>query len=230
QLSKLVDVDDESYALDVDALAAFDRSADLGQLRVPAVFVSGEFDLVTTPEQMSQLADQVAGSRSVELAGVSHLSVIEAPDAAAHEIARLLADSAQGMRTRRAVLGDAHVDRATAAATAETQPFQDFITRYAWGEIWSRTELSRRDRSIATLAVLVADSHESELRMHIRAALRNGLTRSEIAEVIMHTALYAGLPPANSALAVMREVFENLEADETDQPDQPVQTEQEGSR
>ena len=120
------------------------------------------------------------------------------------------------MVVRRAVLGDAHVDAATAAITEETAPFQDFITRYAWGEIWARPDLSRRERSIATLASLVTGGHEAELRMHVRAARRNGLARAEIAEVIMHTALYAGLPPANTALGIAREVF----AEEPD-PDEP---------
>jgi 3-oxoadipate enol-lactonase/4-carboxymuconolactone decarboxylase len=105
------------------------------------------------------------------------------------------------------VLGDAHVDRATAAITPETADFQDFITRYAWGEVWARPQLTRPERSIATLASLVTGGHENELRMHVRAALRNGLTRAQIAEVIQHTALYAGLPAANGALAIMREVF-----------------------
>ena len=97
--------------------------------------------------------------------------------------------------------------RAVAATTPETAPFQDFITRYAWGEIWARPELSRRERSIATLASLVTGGHEAEIRMHVRAALRNGLERDEITEVILHTALYAGLPAANAALAIAREVF-----------------------
>jgi 3-oxoadipate enol-lactonase/4-carboxymuconolactone decarboxylase len=121
------------------------------------------------------------------------------------------------MAVRRAVLGDAHVDRATAAITAETADFQDFITRYAWGEVWARPQLTRQQRSIATLASLVTGGHEHELRMHVRAALRNGLTRAEIAEVVHHTALYAGLPAANSALAIMREVFaESDQAQEND--------------
>ena len=91
--------------------------------------------------------------------------------------------------------------------TPETAAFQDFLTRYAWGEVWTRPQLTRAQRSIATLASLVTGGHESEFRMHARAALRNGLTRTEIAEVVHHTALYAGLPAANSAMAILREVF-----------------------
>ena len=116
---------------------------------------------------------------------------------------------------RRAVLGDAHVDAAIAATTPQTAAFQDFITRYAWGEVWSRPGLTRRERSIATLASLVTGGHEAELRMHVRAALRNGLTRDEIAEVLLHTALYAGLPASNEALAIMRDVFAEQDATTT---------------
>jgi len=122
-----------------------------------------------------------------------------------------------GMKVRRAVLGDAHVDRATAAITPETAAFQDFITRYAWGDVWSRPQLTRSQRSIATLASLVTGGHENEFRMHARAALRNGLSPTEIAEVVHHTALYAGLPAANSAMAILREVFAEGGTDDTEE-------------
>jgi 4-carboxymuconolactone decarboxylase len=108
---------------------------------------------------------------------------------------------AQGMRIRREVLGDAHVDRAVANTTEFTEPFQDFITRYAWGEIWSRPGLSKAERSIVTLTVLAAMQHEEELAMHVKAALRNGLTEEQIAEVLLQTGLYAGVPVANRAFA-----------------------------
>jgi 3-oxoadipate enol-lactonase/4-carboxymuconolactone decarboxylase len=111
------------------------------------------------------------------------------------------------MRTRREVLGDDHVDRAIAATTPFTAAFQEFITRYAWGEIWSRPGLGRRERSIATLAALVALGAENEIAMHVRAAIRNGLTQDEIAETLLHTAVYAGLPRANRAFAIAAQVF-----------------------
>jgi 4-carboxymuconolactone decarboxylase len=110
--------------------------------------------------------------------------------------------SARGMRVRRAVLGDAHVDRAVANTTDFTRPFQDFITRYAWGEIWSRPGLTRQQRSIVTLTVLAALQHEDELAMHVKAALRNGLTEGEIQEVLLQVGLYAGVPVANRAFAI----------------------------
>ncbi len=113
-----------------------------------------------------------------------------------------------GERTRREVLGDAHVDRAQERATDFTRPFQDFITRYAWGEVWNRPGLDRRQRSMITLAALTAVRAEGELEIHVRAALRNGLTPEEIREVLLHTAVYAGLPAANAAFAIAQRVLE----------------------
>ena len=122
-------------------------------------------------------------------------------------------DFDDGMRIRRAVLGDAHVDRATAQSTDTTAAFQDFITRYAWGGIWTRPGLDRRSRSIVTLTALVAGRHLEELELHLRAALRNGLTREEITEVLLQTAVYCGVPAANSAFAVARDVLSHPSTD-----------------
>ena len=115
----------------------------------------------------------------------------------------------QGMAVRRAVLGDAHVDRAVAATTSFTEPFQDFITRYAWGGVWTREGLDRRTRSAVTLAVLTALGREHELAMHVRAARRNGMSDEEIGEVLLHTAVYAGVPAANRAFAIAKQVLED---------------------
>jgi 3-oxoadipate enol-lactonase/4-carboxymuconolactone decarboxylase len=114
----------------------------------------------------------------------------------------------QGMQLRRAVLGDEHVDRAVKGTTAFTEDFQDLITRYAWGEIWTRTGLDRRMRSAITMTALVARGHYEELALHVRAALRNGLTPDEIAEVLLHSAIYCGVPAANSAFKVAQRVLE----------------------
>ena len=113
----------------------------------------------------------------------------------------------QGMATRRAVLGDAHVDRAIASTDEFTADFQDFITRYAWGEIWSRPGLDRRMRSAITLTALTALNHNHELAMHVRAARRNGLTPDEIKEVLLQAAIYCGVPAANRAFAIAQEVL-----------------------
>ena len=112
-----------------------------------------------------------------------------------------------GMQTRREVLGDEHVDRAIANTTEFTAPFQDLITRYAWGEIWTRPGLSRPERSMITLAMLAALRQEEELAMHVRAAVRNGLTAEQIQEVLLQVAIYAGVPAANRAFAVAAQVL-----------------------
>lgn len=113
-----------------------------------------------------------------------------------------------GMEVRREVLGDAHVDRAIANTTDFTAPFQEFITKMAWGSVWTRDGLERRERSMITLAVLCALRCEDELAMHVRAALRNGLTPDEIREVLLHTAVYAGVPQANTAFAAAQKVLQ----------------------
>jgi 4-carboxymuconolactone decarboxylase len=124
-----------------------------------------------------------------------------------------------GMTVRRAVLGDEHVDRAVAGTTDFTAPFQDFITRYAWGDVWTRPGLDRRTRSVITLTVLTALGHENELAMHVRAAVRNGLTEAEIGEVLLHTAIYAGVPAANTAFAIAQRVLAEVSPD--DRPGTP---------
>ena len=113
----------------------------------------------------------------------------------------------RGMKTRREVLGDEHVDNAVAGTTPFTADFQELITRYAWGEIWSRPGLDRRTRSCITLTALVALGHHHELAMHVRAALRNGLTPDEIKEVLLQSAVYCGVPAANRAFAIASEVL-----------------------
>jgi 4-carboxymuconolactone decarboxylase len=113
----------------------------------------------------------------------------------------------QGMRVRREVLGDAHVDRASAAETEFTAPFQDLITRYAWGDVWSRPGLTRAERSIITLTALATLRQEEELAMHVRAAVRNGLTAIQIREILLQVAVYAGVPAANRAFAIAQRVL-----------------------
>ena len=121
-----------------------------------------------------------------------------------------------GMRIRREVLGDDHVDRAVDGTTPLTEPFQDLLTRYAWGEVWARPGLDRRTRSAVTLAVLTALHCRGEIGMHVAAARRNGLSAEEIGEVLLHTAVYAGLPAANEAFAIARDVLEQTTGGQTD--------------
>jgi 4-carboxymuconolactone decarboxylase len=135
----------------------------------------------------------------------------------------------RGTKVRREVLGDEHVDRAVSATTPFTEPFQDFITRYAWGEIWSRPGLSRPERSLVTLAVLAALQHEHELAMHVKGALRNGLTPGQIQEVLLQVAVYAGVPAANRAFPIAQRVLAEAAqaveasraAEAADPPDDP---------
>src|SRR5258707_12365956 len=115
----------------------------------------------------------------------------------------------QGMAVRREVLGNEHVDRAIARTTEFTAPFQDFITRYAWGDIWSRPGLSRSERSMITLTALAVLRQDEELAMHVRAALRNGLSVAQIQEILLQVAVYAGVPAANRAFAIAADVLEN---------------------
>ncbi|MDA3645552.1 4-carboxymuconolactone decarboxylase [Saccharopolyspora indica] len=120
---------------------------------------------------------------------------------------------AQGMGVRREVLGDEHVDRANAKTTPFTEGFQDFITRYAWGELWSGDGVDRRTRSMLTLAILAAVGCEDEFAMHVKAARRNGVPPEHIREVLMHVAVYAGVPRANSAFAIANTILGDEQSD-----------------
>ncbi len=117
----------------------------------------------------------------------------------------------EGLKVRRAVLGEAYVERAQAAENEFNSAFQDLLTRYAWGEVWSRTGLPRRARSLITIAMLVALNRDDELKMHIRGALQSGVTREELRETLLHAAIYCGLPAANSAFHLAEEVFSEIE-------------------
>jgi len=163
------------------------------------------------PAALRTIADGIPGARLVVVPG-AHLANVESPDAVTAALLAHLRPAgetvhARGMRVRREVLGDAHVDRAVAGTTDLTAPFQDLITRYAWGEIWARPGLTRAERSIITLTALATLRQEEELALHTRAALRNGLTQEQIGEVLLQVAVYAGVPAANRAFAVAQRVF-----------------------
>ncbi|WP_292934704.1 4-carboxymuconolactone decarboxylase [Noviherbaspirillum sp.] len=121
----------------------------------------------------------------------------------------------KGMAVRRAVLGDAHVDRAQANRTELTSEFQDLITRYAWGEIWTRPGLPRHIRSLLTIMAMIALNREEELALHLRAAANNGVTRDEIKEVLLQAAIYCGVPAANSAFRLAQEVFQKIDQEQS---------------
>jgi 3-oxoadipate enol-lactonase / 4-carboxymuconolactone decarboxylase len=213
-LDVLRGADPESYALVCEALAAFDVRDRLGEITAPVLAIAGSDDLPTPPEGLARIAASVRNGRLVVLQKVAHLAPAERPD----EVASLLDEHfggpatldrvrEAGMTVRRQVLGDEHVDRAVAGTTPFTRDFQELITAYAWGEIWTRPGLDRRSRSMITLTALVALGHHEELAMHLRAARTNGLTDDEIKEVLLQTAIYCGVPAANTAFRIAQRVL-----------------------
>ncbi|MBT2417796.1 3-oxoadipate enol-lactonase [Streptomyces sp. ISL-22] len=200
--------DRDAYAACCDALAAFDLRDELPSITAPTLLIAGREDPATPPAHLREIADAVAGAALVEIPGASHLAPAQCPEAVLTALrAHFDGGARRGMEVRREVLGDAHVDRAQARQTAFTARFQDFISRYAWGEIWTDPTLSRRERSMITLTALVAHGHYDELAMHVRAARRNGLTPQEIGAVLLQTAVYCGVPAANSAFAAAQRVL-----------------------
>ncbi len=200
---------DDGYAACCDALAALDLRPLLPAITAPTLVIAGADDLAIPVEHGAAIAAAIPDARLAVVPGAAHLANIEASEAVTRLLLNHLAPS-PGTTVRREVLGDAHVDRATAGTDAFTADFQDLITRYAWGEIWTRPGLDRRTRSAITLAMLATLHHDDELAMHVRAALRNGLTRDEIKEILLQVAIYAGAPAANRAFAVARRTFAEL--------------------
>jgi 3-oxoadipate enol-lactonase/4-carboxymuconolactone decarboxylase len=202
------EADPEAYAACCDALAAFDLRDRLAEVSVPTLLVAGREDPATPPEHLREIADAVPDAALVEIPGASHLAPAQRPEAVLTALrAHFDGTARRGMEVRREVLGDPHVDRAQARQTPFTARFQDFISRYAWGEIWTDPTLTRRERSMITLTALVAHGHYDELAMHVRAARRNGLTPEEIGAVLLQTAVYCGVPAANSAFATAQRVL-----------------------
>lgn len=184
----------------------------------PVVAVAGVYDSDVAISDVATLAHGAPGGRLVVFERVGGPAPLEAPEQVAAELLRLapapefttIAERTDaGMAVRRAVLGDAHVDRATAAATDLTREFQDFITDYAWGGIWTRPGLDRRARSMITLTALVARGHHEELAMHLKAARTNGLSFDEIRELLLQTAIYCGVPDANTAFRIAKQTLES---------------------
>ena len=219
-LDALRDTNAECYALVCEALAVFDVVDRLPQITTPVLAIAGAQDIPTPPEGLAQIASGVRDGRLIVLDGVGHLAPAEAPDRVADLIAGQLARNQSdhlyeaGMAVRREVLGDSHVDRAVAATNAFTADFQELITRYAWGSIWTRPGLDRRSRSLITLTALVARGHHEELAMHVRAARRNGVTTDEIKELLLQTAIYCGVPDANSAFRIANKVLTEYDSAE----------------
>ena len=228
---------DEGYVAVCGALAEFDVRDRLAEIGAPVLAVAGAEDVATPVENLREIAEGVKDGRLVVLDGVAHLAPAEAPEVVARLVRRHVlgeqqepapaapaaagpgpADAARtlgevydaGLAVRREVLGDAHVDRAVAGTTDLTRDFQELITQYAWGSIWTRPGLDRRSRSLITLPALVARGHHEELAMHVRAARRNGVSVEEIQELLLQTAVYCGVPDANTAFRIAQRVLDEM--------------------
>ncbi|MFS3136876.1 3-oxoadipate enol-lactonase [Gluconacetobacter sacchari] len=214
--------DPEGYAAACEALAACDLSARIGTIAVPTLVVVGEDDPSTPVATARALADSVPSSRLVILPQASHIPTVEQPDAVAAALLDAFSPAtrddvppdlyAAGMAVRRAVLGTAHVERSTTRITDFDRYFQTFITRTAWGQVWSRPQFDRRTRSIVTLALLAGLGCEEEFALHIRASRNTGCSDEDIAELLLHVAVYAGIPKANGAVRCAKEILAEMAA------------------
>jgi 3-oxoadipate enol-lactonase/4-carboxymuconolactone decarboxylase len=205
----LSEADDEGYAGCCEAIAAMDQRDDVSRISAPTMLLYGARDPVTPPEAGEVLRQSIADSGLVVVARAAHIANVEQPEAFTRTLIEHLVGGAleRGIARRRAVLGAEYVDRALLGAPAFTAPFQELITRYAWGEIWSRPGLPQETRQLLTIAMLVALGRFDELELHLRAARTAGITSATITEVLMQTAIYAGVPAANSAFAVAKRVL-----------------------
>jgi 3-oxoadipate enol-lactonase / 4-carboxymuconolactone decarboxylase len=194
------------------AIRDADFREDLQKISVETLVITGDEDPVTNVEQAEFLANNIPNSH-LKVLTARHLSATELPQKFAETIIEFIAGKSafeQGMHVRRTVLGDAHVNKATANINSFTADFQEFITKYAWGEIWTRSELAKREKSLITMAMLIALNRPAEFKMHVKAAFNNGVTVAEIKEVIMQSAIYCGLPAANDAFHLALEVMNDL--------------------
>lgn len=228
-LHSLQNADRFSYAHASLALADFDMTEDLTTVATPLLALAGEKDLVSPPDHARAVAAGAQDGQAAVLKNVAHQGPTEDPEATAHilhaffsgqQVAQAAGDQTikevydAGMVVRREVLSDAHVDRATASADEFTADFQEMITRYAWGTIWTRPGLDRKMRSAVTLTAMVAGKYWDELAMHVKAARRNGLTVDEIKEILLQTAIYCSVPAANVAFSVAKDALAEYDAEE----------------
>ncbi|MGZ8744982.1 MAG: alpha/beta fold hydrolase, partial [Nocardioides sp.] len=204
-LNALRETDDEGYVQVCAALAEFDVRDRLAEIDTPVLAVAGAADVATSTDKLREIADGVADGRLVVLDGVAHLAPAEVPET----VARLVREHLLGE-----IFAEIDDDRVSAATTELTSEFQELIAQYAVGSIESRPGLDRRSRSLITLTALVARGHHEELAPHLRAALTNGLSIDEIKELLLQTAIYCGVPDANKAFRIAREVLAEEEGDD----------------
>lgn len=233
-LHTLQDADRHSYARLCEALGGFDVRDRLAEISVPLLTIHGAHDVVCPPDRGEEITRAVRRGTSAVVESVAHQAPLEEPEETARLLTEHLGAEATGaaevpighdrlatgqevheagMAVRRQVLGTAHVDRAESRKDETTQDFQDLITRYAWGTIWTRPGLDRRMRSAVTITALVAGGFWDECAMHLRAALRNGLSREEIGEILLQTSIYCSVPAANTAFQLAQRVFAEVDED-----------------
>lgn len=210
----------EGYASCCAAIEHMSIVDDLSTITAPTLVIAGADDPATPPDHARRIAEAVPGARLAVVPDAAHLGNLQQPATFTGLIIDHLRPNrrALGMSVRRSVLGDSHVDNAVAAETEFTRPFQEYITEGAWGTVWSRPGLDRRTRSAVTLAALTALRAHEELPMHVRAARRNGLSEAEIAEILLHTAVYAGAPAGNAAFAIAKRTLEETPGPLPEQP------------
>jgi 3-oxoadipate enol-lactonase/4-carboxymuconolactone decarboxylase len=211
---QLLDTDADTFAQCCELLAGLDLRPDLHRITARTLVIGADRDEALPPPHSPTVADGIKGATLVEVGPAGHLAPVELPAVITDLLAEHFAPPSAleaGFATRRAVLSDSYVDAAIAGTTPFTADFQELITSYAWGTVWTRPGLARRERSITSLAVLVTLGAENELATHIRGGLRNGLTRAEIGEILMHTAIYAGVPRAMRGFAIAQRVFTELD-------------------
>lgn len=205
---------DTGYLAACRAIRDADLTAISASITLPVLCIAGQEDQSVPPSAVKDLAAQIPGARLETLDGVGHLPCLEVPKDLARQIAAFDPQSpdllTRGLATRRAVLGDTHVDRAEAAKTEFDQPFQTLITEGAWGRVWSDETLSRRERSMLTLALLAATGNFEEIPMHIRATANTGASPDDVMQALLHVAIYAGVPKANHAIKLAKQTYSEL--------------------
>ncbi len=203
----------EGYIQACEAIKKNDLRAEIGSITTPTLCFAGSVDGSTPPDLVKSMADAIPNAEYVLIDNVGHIPCVEAP----HEIFKYIVEFTfyqdtktlyeRGMITRRAVLGNAHVDRAEANKTDFDTDFQEYITNSAWGAVWSRPTLTRRERSMITITVLATLGHHEEVEMHLRATKNTGATIEDIKEVLLHIGIYAGVPVSNIAYKLAKKVF-----------------------
>ncbi|QEL23473.1 3-oxoadipate enol-lactonase [Bosea sp. F3-2] len=215
-LETFAGIDPEGYAACCDAIGRMDLRPALGSVRAPTLVIAGRDDPATPVASAEQIAALIPQAELVVLPKAAHLLVIEQPEAAAAHLLAFLDRHRDSTRApgavafeagRKSVLGEAHVERSLAQAGAFAEPWQDFITRTAWGEIWGDARLPWKTRSFVTLAMMVALHREEEFKLHVRPALRNGVSASELQALLLQSAIYAGVPAANAGFRWAKDVL-----------------------